>query len=150
LGPSPGGLQDTPSPSIKLNSTFISPNRFESLRHLPEYRALIYIDIDYKSPESDEWISTRVLLDSGGQDSFINDKLSTSYQLPRLIKPQSISLILADGRPSKGGSIHHYNTLTLRIAEYEEAIGLDIAPTIHHIILGMPWLEKYDPIIHYG
>jgi hypothetical protein len=106
--------------------------------------------VDVREPESKEWITTRALLDSGGQGSFINDNLSTRYQLPRLTKPHPISLILANGRPSKGGNINHYTPLMLRVADHEEEISLDIAPTIHHIVLGMPWLEKHDPEIRYG
>ena len=91
----------------------------------------------------------RILIDSGDQDSFINDNLSTRYQLPCLTKPHPISLILTDGRPSKDGNINHYTPLILRITDHEEEISLDIAPIIHHIILGIPWLEKYDPEIRY-
>src|SRR5579859_8197788 len=87
-------------------------------------------------------MSTRALLDSGGQGSFINHQLSTRYQLPCLVKPTPISLILADGSPSKGSNVTHFNPLILRIASNEEAIGLDIAPTTHDIVLGSCGLKN--------
>jgi hypothetical protein len=105
--------------------------------------------MDIRESESKEWITIRILLDSGDQDSFINDNSSTRYQLPRLIKSYPISLILTDGRPSKDDNINHYTPLILRIIDHEEEISLDIAPIIHHIILGIPWLEKHDPEIRY-
>src|SRR5579859_2252146 len=115
----------------------------------PEYCPLRYVDVDVKAGESSKRMSTRALLDMGGQGSFINDKLSTRYQLPRLVKPTPISLILANGSPSKGGNVTHFNPLILRIAGNEEAIGLDVAPTTHDIVLGIPWIEKHDPAIRY-
>src|SRR5579859_1423568 len=97
LGPSPGGIHSPPPPNVHLHSSFVSPNRFEPLANvIPEYRQLRYVDVDVKARESSEWMSTRALLDSGGQGSFINDQLFTRYQLPCLVKPTPISLILAD------------------------------------------------------
>src|SRR5579859_6580502 len=136
LGPSPGGIRSPPPPTVHLHSSFVSPNRFEPLVNAtPEYRPLRYVDVDVKARESSKWMLTRVLL-AGCQGSFINDKLSTRYQLPRLVKPAPISLILADGSPSKGSNVTHFNPLILWIASNEEAIGLDIAPTTHDIVLG--------------
>ena len=117
----------------------------------PEYGPLGYLDVDIGSLESSEWISTRALIDSGGQGSFINDKLVKRYsQFPRLAKSTPVSLVLADGRPSKGGDLTQYSPLILRIAGNEEEIGLDIAPTTHHVVLGTPWLRKHDPAISYS
>ncbi len=147
LGPSRGAPSLPPPSSIQLSSAFATPNRFQPLSG-PEYRPLCYIDVEVKGDNTD-WITTRALLDSGGQGSFINDKLFNRYALPCLPKPRPISLILADGQPSKGGDIHSYTPVTLRIAGGEEAIGLDVAPTTHHIVLGVPWLEKHDPSISF-
>ncbi len=147
LGPSRGAPSSPPPSSIQLSSAFATPNRFQPLLG-PEYRPLCYIDVEVKGDNTD-WITTRALLDSGGQGSFINDKLFNRYALLCLPKPRPISLILADGQPSKGGDIHSYTPVTLRIAGGEEAIGLDVAPTTHHIVLGVPWLEKHDPSISF-
>ena len=129
---------------------FASSNPFAPLSLEPEYSPLAYIDVDVKSADSEEWKSARAMVDCGGQGSFINDKLSQSYQLPRLLKQQPVSLVLADGSPSQAGHITHYNPLVLRTAGNEESLGLDIAPTSHDIILGMPWLKKHDPAIRFG
>ena len=149
LGPS-SGEPFSPPPSVVLNSAFASPNPFAALSPEPEYCPLAYIDVDIKSAESEEWKSARAMVDCGGQGSFINDKLSQSYQLPRLPKQHPVSLVLADGSPSRAGHITHYNSLVLRTAGSEESLGLDIAPTSHDIILGMPWLKKHDPAIRFG
>lgn len=90
------------------------------------------------------------MVDCDGQGSFINDKLSQSYQLPCLPKQQPVSLVLADGSPSQAGHITHYNPIVLRTAGNEELLGLDITPTSHDIILGMPWLKKHDPAVRFG
>ena len=151
LGPSLGEISKfSPPPSVVLSSTLASPNPFAPLCHEPEYSPLAYIDVDIKSADSEDWKSARAMVDCGGQGSFINDNLSQSYQLPRLPKQHPVSLVLADGAPSRAGHITHYNPLVLRTAGNEELLGLDIAPTSHDIILGMPWLKKHDPAIRFG
>jgi hypothetical protein len=151
LGPSSGGSPNFSPPSpITLSSTFASPNPFAPLSPEPEYSPLAYIDVDIKSADSEGWKPARAMVDCGGQGSFINDKLSQNYQLPRLPKQQPVSLVLADRFPSQAGHITHYNPLVLRTAGHEESLGLDIAPTSHDIILGMPWLKKHDPAIRFG
>ena len=144
------------SPSINPPPQFTCPNPFQPLSIdeslvEPEYGPLGYIDVDISSLKSSEWIPTRALIDSGGQGSFINDKLVKRYpQIPTRPKSTPISLVLADGCASKGGDIIHYSPLVMRIGDNEEEIGLDIAPTTHHIVLGTPWLRKHDPAISYS
>ena len=150
LGPSSGESLNSPSPSITLSSTFSSPNRFASLA--PEYSPLAYVDVDVKAAdsESEGWVSTRAMVDCGGQGSFINDNFSQQYQLPCRPKSFPVSLILADGSQSQARPLTQYNPVLLRTAGNEEPLGLDIAPTSHDIILGMPWLKKHDPAIRFG
>jgi hypothetical protein len=93
--------------------------------------------MDIRESESKEWIMIRVLLDSGDQDSFINDNLSIYYQLPYLIKSYPIFLILIDDHPSKNDNINHYISLIFYIIDYKEEINLDIISIIHYIILGI-------------
>ena len=90
------------------------------------------------------------MIDCGGQGSFINAKLSQSYQLPLQPKPFPISLVLADGSPSQTGSIVQYNPLLLHTAGNEELLSLNVAPISHDIILGMPWLRRHDPAVRFG
>src|SRR5579859_2240656 len=90
------------------------------------------------------------MIDCGGQGSFINAKLSQSYQLPLWPKPFPISLILADGSPSQTGSIIQYNPLLLCTAGNEELLSLDVAPISHDIILSMPWLRRHDFAVCFG
>src|SRR5579859_512370 len=75
----------------------------------------------------------------GGQGSFINDKLSRDYQLPRQPNRTPVSIVLADGSSSQAGLITQYNPLILCVAGNEEPISMDVAPTAHNIILSMPW-----------
>jgi len=91
-----------------------------------------------------------VMVDCGGQGSFINDDFSKHCQLPRHPKIFPASLVLADGSQSQAGYITQYNPLVLHTAGNEEPLGLDSAPTTHDIILSMPWLKKHDPAIRFG
>ena len=150
LGPSSGEFSYSSPPSVSLYSTFSSPNRFVSLASVPEYAPLAYVDVEVKSTESGEWAATRAMIDCGGQGSFISDSFSQHYHLPHHPKTQPVSLILADGSQSQSGHVTQYNPVTLRTAGNEELLGLDIAPTTHDIVLGMPWLQKHDPAIRFG
>jgi hypothetical protein len=126
---------------------FHSPNRFAPLAPTPEYSPLAYIDVDFKpvGARDEEWNSTRAMVDCGGQGSFINEKFSRYCHLPSHTKAHPVSLILADGSQSQAGHITHYNPITLRTGGNEETLAVDVAPTAHDIILGMPWLQKHDP-----
>src|SRR5277367_3312579 len=90
------------------------------------------------------------MIDCGGQGSFINNDFSQQYQLPCRPKSFPVSLILADGSQPQAGPLTQYNPVLLRTAGNEELLGLDIAPTSHDIILGMPWLKKHDQAIRFG
>lgn len=57
------------------------------------------MDIDLKAAGSEDWISTREMVECGGQGSSINDTLSQTYQRQRLPKPHHITLVLANGEP---------------------------------------------------
>src|SRR5579859_6014501 len=148
VGPTSGGTTNPSPPSGNLGSNFASPNRFAALES--EYRPLCYVDVDFKAPGAEEWRTTRAMVDCGGQGSFINDKLSRDYQLPHRPKCLPVSIVLADGSSSQAGLITQYNPLILRVAGNEEPISMDVAPTAHNIILGMPWLDKHDPAVHFG
>ena len=138
LGPSLGEhLKSSPPPHVALSSTIATLNPFAALNTEPQYSPLAYIDVDIKPVNMEEW---RAMRDCGGQGSFINAKLSQSYQLPLHPKPFPISLILADGSPSQTESIVQYNPLLLRTAGNKELLSLDVAPISHDIILGMSWL----------
>jgi hypothetical protein len=89
------------------------------------------------------------MVDCGGQGSFINDKLSQDYQLPRQSKQFPVSLVFTDGFSSHTGAITQYNPVLLRTANNEEPLGLDIAPVSHDVILGMPWLWLHNPAIRF-
>src|SRR5271170_7549565 len=82
--------------------------------------------------------------------SFINNDFSQQYQLSCRPKSFPVSLVLADGSQSQAGPLTQYNSVLLCTVCNEELLGLDIAPTSHNIILGMPWLKKHDPAIQFG
>ena len=145
LGPSLGGASCPPQVA-----NLSTPNQFALLAPPPEYSPLAHIDMDLKPAEGTDWVLARAMIDCGGQGSFINNKFSHRYRVPQFPKNHPISLVLADGSQSQVGHITHYNPLVLRTAGHKELIGLDVAPTAHDIILGMPWLKKHDPTVRFG
>ena len=116
----------------------------------PEYSSLAYLDVEICYPGAKEWNTTRAMLDCGGQGSFINREFCQVYQIPQVLKPTPLPLILADGQSSRGGDVTHYTPLLLNIAGNAETIALDTSMTAHDIILGIPWLNKHNPSINWG
>jgi hypothetical protein len=150
LGPSLGERAKSSPPTVVLSSTLASPNPFAALDTDTQYSPLAYIDVDLKPVEGGEWMPARAMLDCGGQGSFINDKLSQDYQLPRESKQFPVSLVLADGSSSRTGAITEYNPVLLRTATNEEPFCLDVAPISYDLILGMPWLRLHNPAVRFG
>ena len=150
LGPSLGERANSSTPTVALSSTLTSLNPFSALDTDTQYSPLAYIDVDLKPVEGGEWMPARVMLDCGGQGSFINDKLSQDYQLRRESKQFPVSLVLADGSSSRTAAIIEYNPVLLRTVTDEEHFCLDIAPISYDLILGMPWLRLHHPAVRFG
>ena len=150
MGPSSGERAKPSPPTVILSSTLASPNPFAALDTDTQYSPLAYIDVDLKPVEGGEWMPARAMLDCGGQGSFINDKLSQDYRLPRESKQFPVSLVLADGSSSRTGAITEYNPVLLRTATNEEPFCLDVAPISYDLILGMPWLRLHNPAVRFG
>ena len=150
LGPSSGERAKSSPPTVILSSTLAFSNRFAALDTNTQYSPLAYIDVDLKSAKGGEWMPARAMLDCGGQGSFINDKLSRDYRLPRESKQFPVSLVLADGSCSQTGAITEYNPILLRTATNEEPFCLDVTPISYDLILGMPWLRLHNPAVRFS
>jgi len=150
LGPSLGERAKSSPPTVILSSTLASPNPFVALHTDTQYSPLAYIDVDLKPVEGGEWMPARAMLDCGGQGSFINDKLSQDYRLPRESKQFPVSLVLGDGSSSQTEAITEYNPVLLRTTTNEEPFCLKVAPISYDLILGMPWLRLHNPAVRFA
>ena len=95
--------------------------------------------------------NTIAMIDSGATGNFVSQTLVQSAGLPTRKKKEPYSLQMADGSELSTGSVGEETTsLHLAIQRHREEISLDVVRmATHYIILGMPWLKKYNPVINW-
>ena len=88
---------------------------------------------------------TRVLLDSGSTGNFISTQFVAAVGLRVQPDPEWEEVTLADGSKLRTEGRVQF---TLRCGNYKERVLTRVFPDLHkEIILGIPWLEKANPVI---
>ncbi|KAG1956839.1 retrotransposable element [Pimephales promelas] len=101
----------------------------------------------------DEKINTTALVDSGAAGNFIDLSFARTYQLSLLPCTSRMAVAALDGRPLGTGEIQYISQeVTLQTSTlHSERIQLyTIDSPRHPIILGLPWLEKHNPVISWS
>ena len=82
--------------------------------------------------------------------SFIDSDFIVKHGLPKSSLRHAVPLNMADGHASKSGPVTHFAHVRLSIQDHHEDIALHVTK-IHRypIILGVDWLEKHNPRIHW-
>ena len=91
------------------------------------------------------------MIDSGATGNFISRDLVRSADLPTRKKKQQYDLQMADGSTLSTGRVDEETTsLPVAIQRHHEEITFDVVGmATHHVILGMPWLNKHNPGINW-
>ena len=91
------------------------------------------------------------MIDSGATGNFISRDLVRSADLPTRKKKQQYDLQMADGSILSTGRVDEETTsLPVAIQRHHEEITFDVVGmATHHVILGMPWLNKHNPGINW-
>jgi hypothetical protein len=94
-------------------------------------------------------IRSHALVDCGATGiAFIDEEFSRCHNLPlyKLRSPRSLEVI--DGRPIGSGQVTHMTKVKLTIDKHKEEIPMFVTQLGHYpIVLGIPWLQLYDPTI---
>jgi len=92
---------------------------------------------------------TIAMIDSGATGNFASRDLVRSLGLPTRRKKEQYDLQMADGSTLSTGRIdEETHSLPVTIRRYHEELTFDvIGMATYHIILGMPWLKKHNPVI---
>lgn len=86
------------------------------------------------------------LLDCGATGNFIRSEFVVDHQLKSSSLPSPDVITLADGSKQSAGSI--VNAASLRIGSYTDQLDFVSLPLVgYDVILGMPWLDHYNPSI---
>ncbi|RFU77263.1 reverse transcriptase domain [Trichoderma arundinaceum] len=117
---------------------------------------------EYDSEEEEKFTTTRIILkvrfqnedltiliDSGSTGNYINHQTAERLQLPWKKKKKAYRLYHAEGKTfdyQEGWVTKRTDHLNLEIANRQTPVVCDIADIPKYdIILGMPWLGRYDP-----
>jgi hypothetical protein len=88
-----------------------------------------------------------ILIDSGAMGNFISQQAADHFSFSLKSVP-SIPIVFANG--AKGVCNKAATAAYLRFQDHEERIDLRVVSLPHHdIILGKPWLEKWNPSINW-
>ena len=95
-----------------------------------------------------ETIETNALLDSGAGGVFINEEYARQLGLRMIPLPKPIIAQNVDGTPNKQGEMTHYVLIYIvirgrKLLTRAHIIGLGR----ESLILGLPWLQRYNPMI---
>jgi hypothetical protein len=119
-----------------------------SIKVIPGYRFALNVTL---KQDNGKVIDTKALIDSRCDTSSVDRKWVTEKNLDTLPLPEVIRVWNADGSPNTNGPSVNSLPSTLLIGEHTEAVNLMVTdlPEQYPIFLGLDWLNKHDPRIHW-
>src|SRR5258708_7080632 len=103
------------------------------------------IPISIKSENTEE---TTALIDSGAEGMFINISIAQKWRKTSLVKPVKVQNV--DGTANTNGEIKEKCLITIDCQGKEMTDWFYVmALGDQNFILGLPWLEKYNPVIEW-
>jgi dUTP pyrophosphatase len=98
-----------------------------------------------------EVIIVKALVDSGAEKSFVDDSIVAAFKLKTQKVKNPMSVRLADGSVSQKGVIDKAVSLAILLGDqhYEHHTFNIMSIGGSHIILGLDWLKKHQPIIDF-
>ena len=109
----------------------------------------VWLNIGVEKVDTHEGITVKVLLDSSAIGIFMDKKMVTKhrFRLQRLERPVIIRNI--DGTNNSGGAITHQIKVNVYYKNHIERMKIDIYDLERtDVILGMLWLQAYNPEIN--
>ena len=89
-----------------------------------------------------------ILIDSGATTEFVADAFVRKHRLSAVSQSQPSKVILADGSAATATGV--LSASPLRISSYHLPVDLISVPLSgYDAILGMSWLERFNPVIHW-
>ena len=89
------------------------------------------------------------MIDSGATGIFINEKMVNEHQLHRRLLKDPLCVSNIDGTTNSAGLLTHFVRMNITVGAHTSEIDMlvtNIGPK--DLILGLPWLEKVNPLIN--
>lgn len=94
-------------------------------------------------------LQTSVLIDSGASACFIDEDFIKRYKIPLIKKPCPVPVEVIDGRPLASGHVTHETIpLEIELEGHNSFLVFNVIKTpTNSVILGLSWLQRYNPDI---
>jgi hypothetical protein len=138
--------------TVKIRSVLVgqkrSPDAPASIKAIPGYQFALSVTL---KQDNGKTVDAKALIDSGCDTSSVDRKWVAEKNLDTLPLPEVIKVQNADGSPNANGPSVNSLPGTLRIGEHMEEVNLMVTdlPKQYPIFLGLDWLNKHDPRIHW-
>jgi len=89
------------------------------------------------------------LLDSGASACFIDEEFTKRHKIPLVKKPTPVHVEAIDGRALSSGDVtHETKPLEVLFEGHRSTIIFNVIKTPSNpLIVGLSWLEKYNPVV---
>ncbi|PIL28411.1 hypothetical protein GSI_08445 [Ganoderma sinense ZZ0214-1] len=94
-------------------------------------------------------INTFALVDCGATDSCISLAFANRHHLPRRPKDEPVPILAVDNRPIASGLVEYDVVTSLTVQSHSENLALGVVEVPYPVILGLDWLERHNPHIHW-
>ena len=95
-------------------------------------------------------LDTSAMIDSGATGIFINESMVNEHQLHRRLLKDPIRISNIDGTANRAGLLTHFVRMNITVGAHTSSIDMlvtNLGPK--PLILGLPWLEKVNPLINW-
>ena len=94
-------------------------------------------------------LPARILIDGGASGNFISQAFVDAHRLPTKNSSNNPSVVLADGTEHRID--HCIKKTNIKIGRYRDKIDVEVIPlgATYDLILGMPWLQHFNPRIDF-
>jgi len=110
----------------------------------------VWLNIGVEKVDTHEGVMVKALLDSGVTGMFMDKKMAAKhgFRLQKLERPVAVRNV--DGTNNSGGAIIHQVEVNVYYKSYIERMRMDVCDLGKtDMILGMLWLQAYNPEINW-
>jgi len=110
----------------------------------------VWLNIGIEKVDMHEGVTVKALLDSGATGMFMDREMAKrhGFKMTKLERPLKVKNV--NGTENSGGSITHQVEVNVFYKNHVERMRMDVCNLGKtEVILGMPWLQAYNPEINW-
>jgi len=143
-------VQQSSARSGELEGAAIEENCQRDVRQTFKILREVWLDIGIEKVDMHEGVTVKALLDSGATGMFMDREMAKrhGFKMTKLERPLKVKNV--NGTENSGGSITHQVEVNVFYKNHVERMRMDVYNLGKtEVILGMPWLQAYNPEINW-